>query len=190
MRVPTLAAPDEQVGTFLDTCAVLSLYATRHMAEILALVPGRVAIAEVVYRESLYVRRIVDGESEREPVDLSALVSSGRLEVIGTEDEAELQTFIDLAAQLDDGEAMTAALAIHRSCVLVTDDRKAERLLAGRVRLQATLELVRTWAEVERMDDATMRTVLRSIYDRGYQPPSAHALRGWWDEIVGGGSTR
>lgn len=169
---------------------MLSLYATRRMAEIVAVVSGPVAVADVVLQEALYVRRIVGGVSEREPVDITSLVASRVLSVIGTEDEGELQTFVDLAVDLDDGEAMTAALAIHRAYVLVTDDRKAERLLAGRVRLRATLDLVKVWAETEQVDDDTVRAALTGIYDRGYQPSNRHALKAWWDRFMSGGSSK
>jgi len=174
--------------TVLDACAVLSLYATSRMEEIIATVPGTVAIAEMVLQEALYVRRIVDGVSEPEVVDLRPMVASGAPTVIDTDDEEELQTFVNLAVDLDDGEAMTAALAIHRSYVLVTDDRKAERLLAGRVQLRATLELVKAWADAEQIDAPTLRAVLTSIYERGYQPPNRHALKSWWETILSGGT--
>jgi hypothetical protein len=178
--------PRRPVGTLLDACTVLSLDATRRMAEIVAVVSGPVAVTDVVHQEALYVRRIVDGVSEREPVDLAPLIAANALSVIGTEDEDELQTFVDLAVDLDDGEAMTAALAIHRGYVLVTDDRKAERLLAGRVQLRATLDLVKAWAEAAQVDAGALRTVLIGIYERGYQPPNRHVLQAWWDEIIGG----
>jgi hypothetical protein len=77
----------QPVVTLLDACAVLSLYATRRMAEIVAVVSGPVAVADAVIQEALYVRRIVEGVQEREPVDLSPLVASGILSVIGTRDE-------------------------------------------------------------------------------------------------------
>ncbi|MEX1159155.1 MAG: PIN domain-containing protein [Thermomicrobiales bacterium] len=176
-------------GTLLDACAVLSLYATSQMAEIIGATPGPVAVSDMVLQEALYVRRIVNGVSEREPMDLAPLVASRALAVIGAADEGELQTFIDLSAGLDDGEAMTAALAIHRAYVLVTDDRKAERLLAGRVQLRATLGLVKVWADAEQVDDGTLRAALTSIYERGYQPPNRHPLKAWWDTLLSGGSS-
>jgi len=186
---PMSEPPSLPAGTLLDACAVLSLYATRRMAEIIATAPAPVAISEEVLQEALYVRRIVDGVSEREPVDLTPLIASRILTVIGAAVEGELHTFIDLTAGLDDGEAMTAALAIHRAYVLVTDDRKAERLLAGRVQLRATLDLVKVWAEAEQVDNGTLREVLTRIYERGYQPPSRHALKPWWDKLLSGGSS-
>lgn len=185
---PMSEPPSVPAGTLLDACAVLSLYATSRMAEIIAAAPGPVAVSDMVLQEALYVRRIAEGVSEREPVDLTPLVASRVLAVIGAEDEGELQTFIDLTVDLDDGEAMTAALAIHRAYALVTDDRKAERLLAGRVQVRATLDLVKVWAEAEQVDDATLRAALTSIYERGYQPSNRHALKPWRDKLLSGGS--
>jgi len=172
------------VATLLDACAILSLYATRRMAEILATVPGPVAVCDLVVAEALYVRRIVDGELEREPVELAPFVADGRLFVLATDDEDELQTFVDLAVALDDGEAMSAALAIHRDCVLVTDDGKAERLLAGRVQLRPTLDIVKTWADRAEMDRLELRGILTAIYERGYEPPIEHPLKRWWETIM------
>jgi predicted nucleic acid-binding protein len=177
------------VTTLLDACVVLSLYATRRMPEILSAVPGPAAIVDLVAREALYVRRIVDGQPEREPVDLAPLISSAALEILTAEDEDELQTFVDRAVNLDDGEAMTAALAIHRGLILVTDDRKAERLLTGRVRLRATLDLVKSWADGKNIGDDVLHEVVTCIYERGYQPPIRHPLKRWWDRLIGGTSS-
>jgi predicted nucleic acid-binding protein len=184
---PITDPQSQPVFTLLDTCAVLSLYATRRMAEIIAVVSSPVAVADAVLQEAMYVRRIVEGVPEREPVNLTPLVASGVLAVIGAETEDELQTFVDLAVELDDGEAMTAALALHRRYMLVTDDRKAERLLAGRVKLRATLDVIQAWAEEEQVDDGTLQVVLTGVYERGYQPPNRHALKPWWDRVMSGG---
>jgi len=167
--------------TYLDACAVLSLYATRHMAEILSMVPGQVAISDLVAGEALYVWRIVDGKRERLLIDLASLVADSTLSVLTTDDEGVLQTFVDLTVDLDDGEAMTAALAIHRSGVLVTDDKKAENLLAARVQIRSTLELIKAWADTASIDGPELRLALSAVYERGYQPPKGHPLKAWWD---------
>lgn len=176
--------PRQDDTTLLDACAVLSIYSTRRMAEILAAVPGPVAVCDLVVGEALYVRRITDGERERESVDLTPFFDAGTLSVLATDDEDELQTFVDLAADLDDGEAMTATLAIHRGFVLVTDDGKAERLLTGRVRLRSSLDLVQAWADGAQVEGPELRTTLTAIYERGYEPPPAHPLKRWWDSIM------
>lgn len=173
--------------TLLDACAVLSLYATQRMTAILDTMSGRVAVADLVVDEALYIRRIVEGQVELERVDLGSLVGSDRLAVLSAESDEELLTFIDLAVDLDDGEAMSAALAIHRDCVLVTDDRKAERVLAGRVPMRSTLDLVRHWVESERIARPDVRAALIGIDQRGYRPARRHPHHGWWESILSKG---
>ena len=69
-----------------------------------------------------------------EPVDLSSLVDEGLVRVMALETPGEEATFVELAALVDDGEAITGALAAHRQCALATDDRKARRVLGERIR--------------------------------------------------------
>jgi predicted nucleic acid-binding protein len=173
----------------LDACTVVSLYACRRMADILGATEGTVAIAELVAGEAQYVFRGGDGEDarEREPVDLRPLIASGRLIVISTDDESELLTFIDLTRELGDGEAMTAALSIHRRATVVTDDRKAERVLTGRgVPLRSTLDVIKVWADRRQIVATELRTILIDLRQRGtYEPRRQHPLRLWWDSVIG-----
>lgn len=174
-----------QPGTaLLDACAVLSLYATQRIAEILDAMPGPVAVADLVVGEAQFIRHVEDDQVQLERVDLDFLIESGRLDVIAAESEEELLTFIDLTVDLDDGEAMSAALAIQRDCVLVTDDRKAERILAGRVQMRSTLEVVKHWAEVRRIALPELRAALIGIDQRGYRPARRHQFYGWWESIL------
>lgn len=174
--------------TLLDACAVVNLYATRHIDEILASMGRPVAIVAVVAREAQFVWRggTGDGAREREPVDLQPFFDDGLLSVIASDDEDELLTFIDLTAVIGEGEAMTAAVAIHRGCVVVTDDRKASRELTARgVSLRTSLELVRAWHETAGVPDAVLRIALADLRQRGtYEPGRTHPLRGWWDRIM------
>jgi predicted nucleic acid-binding protein len=174
--------------TLLDACAVVNLYATRWMGAILAANGGPFAVADVVMREARFVLHGGAGEDarEREPVDLQSLQDAGLLEVIASDDEEELLTFIDLSAEIDDGEAMTAALAMHRGCIVVTDDRKASRVLVARgVALRTSLDLIRVWSTSPRLTRATVRTALADLRQRGnYDPPRGHPLRDWWDDMM------
>jgi predicted nucleic acid-binding protein len=175
----------------LDACAVVNLYASRKMPEILAVIDGTVAIVDTVEREAQYVLRGGKGDDarEREPVELRPLIATGALSVIASDDEAELLTFIDLTQDLDEGEAMTAAIAIHRGAAVVTDDRKAARILGDRgVACQSTLGLLKAWADAHALADIVIRRVLTDLRERGtYEPPRAHPLRGWWNAIISSG---
>ncbi len=179
--------PEEPL-TLLDACAVVNLYATRWMGPILAAVAGPVAVTDVVAREAQFVLRGGTGDDarEREPIDLQPLLNDGLLEVISSDIEEELLTFIDLTQEVGEGEAMTAALAIHRGCIVVTDDRKASRILFARgVALRTSLDLIRAWGEDPTVTQAVLRTALVDLRQRGnYDIQRGHALRAWWDEVL------
>src|SRR5207249_207764 len=104
--------------TLLDACAVVSLYATRQMKEILRAVNGKVAVADLVATEAQFVFRGGNGEDarERDPIDLGPLIGDGILSVLAADVEDELLAFIDLTRVFSrqgrggQGEAMTASL--------------------------------------------------------------------------------
>jgi predicted nucleic acid-binding protein len=177
--------------TLLDACAVVNLYASRRISDILREVEGMVAIADQVFRESQFVFRGGTGDDarEREPVDLQSLIADGSIAVWTTDDDAELLTFIDLTLELDEGEAMTAALAIHRGCTVVTDDRKALRILRERkVNCRGTLDVIKTWSDRRNVPNAELATVLEDVRLRGnYVPARTHALVDWWESVFRSG---
>jgi predicted nucleic acid-binding protein len=144
---------------------------------------------DVVAREAQYVFRGGVGEDarERELIALQPVVDDGLLEVLSTDDEEELLTFIGLTQEVGEGEAMTAALAIHRGCIVVTDDRKATRVMLDRgVTLRTSVELIRMWSVRSRIPGDTLRAALTDLRQRGrYESPRSHTLRDWWDEIMG-----
>ena len=171
----------------LDACAVVNLWACRRMGDVLSGIEGRVAIADVVKRESQYVLVGGTGDDalEREAIDLASMIESGALDVIEPRDDEELLTFIDLTRDLNDGEAMTLALAIHRSGVIVTDDRKALRLSreAG-VSLLTSLDLLKNWSESASIPPSELRHVLGDLRERGrFEPSRQHPLRAWWESV-------
>jgi predicted nucleic acid-binding protein len=172
----------------LDACAVVGLYATRRMDEIITVLGNPVAVVGIVANESQYVFRGGDGDDahDREPIDLVPIVTAGVLSIVSTGEEEELQTFIDLTQELDDGEAMTAALAIHRRAVVATDDRKAERVLTERgVPIRCTLDLIKTWTDQERLSPPDIRQILIDLRQRAtYEPRRTHPFRPWWDSIL------
>jgi predicted nucleic acid-binding protein len=178
----------------LDACVVVNLYATRQMPAILMASGTSHAIVNTVYREAQYVYRGGDGEDarEREQIDLLPLVASNLLPVIDATDEDELLIYIDLSRELDDGEAMTAAVAIHRGYTVATDDRKAVHVLQRhQVPLCTSLDLIKAWAERQSVSSEMVRMALRDLRQRGnYLPANRHPLKAWWDEMLGEGDVR
>jgi predicted nucleic acid-binding protein len=153
--------------------------------------PQPLAVADyVIQQEALYIRRRSSDQDqeEREPVNVEPLVSAGLIQVMKVNSEAEATTFVDLASEMDDGEALTCALAIHRQYDVATDDRKAQRILAIRapqVLVTSTLALVQPWTELAGIAKTELRAVLLNIRSgANYYPGERDPLYRWWIDIV------
>ena len=101
--------------------------------------------------------------------------------------EEEL-TFVDLAASIDDGEAVTGAIALHRGCSVATDDRKARRVLGELeppVSLVSTLELLKLWTQEGSVSDVELRSAMVSMrIGASYIPANGDPLYAWWQEVM------
>lgn len=177
----------EPVRILLDACCLLNLYATGRIDAILRALPDRFAIADRVAAEALYIRRGGGGDDadERDPVDLGPLIAQGLIEVQQLESEEEAASFVGFAAQLDDGEAMTCAVALHRGGVVGTDDRKARRICGAQsppLKIRTTPAMLKAWAESERIAGADLRQVLVDIRERArFAPGKQEPLQAWWE---------
>ena len=180
----------------LDASCLLNLYATGRFRDIAVALTCELAVADYVLDvEALYVWRPdpAGARDEPVPVDLSALVDEGLVEVMGLAGRDEEATFVELAALVDDGEAINGALAAHRRCSLATDDRKARRVLGERlptVPLLSTLELLKLWAEGATVPPAELRVAMDAMrVGASYVPGSRDPLHPWWQNIMRGDSS-
>jgi len=116
------------------------------------------------------------------------LVAAGLIQVMNVTNESEATAFVDLASAMDDGEAITCALAMHRQCDVATDDRKAQRILSARapqVLVISTLAIAKQWAELGGIVKAELGAVLRNIrFGANYYPGERDPLYEWWSAIV------
>lgn len=183
----TSGPEEERRLLLLDACCLLNLFATRHIEAILRTLQKRFAIAAAVSAEAMWIYRGGAGEDalERDAVDSRPLVAAGLLEVLTLETEAENEDFVAFATVLDDGEAMTVALAVHRGGTVATDDRKARREIVARtpqVGLFSTAELLQMWARATGVDPTILARVLQDVHTRAqFLPRSQDPLRAWWD---------
>ena len=179
---------DHDVLLLLDACTLINLFASRRERDILGAQGQAVGIVNVVRRETAFVFRGGDGDDarEREPINLEPAIDAYLLHVI-TPTDAELDDFVDLTLRFKgDGEAMTIAIALARGWTIVTNDRKAIRLIANRIPVRSSLALIRTWSIKSGIDPESLRTVLRDIRTRGnYAPSIGHPLKDWWDGAAG-----
>ena len=174
----------------LDASCLLNLYASGRLKEIAESMPEPLVISDyVLQREALFIRykESDQDEEERKSVDISPLVVDGLIEIISINNEEEQETFIDLATELDDGEAVTIALAEHRQYQVATDDRKALKVISDRslVHVTSTLELVKRWSDARNVPKEEIRTVLLRIWTcASYYPGERDPLYSWWLDII------
>lgn len=116
----------------LDTSVLINLHASGHGKEVLAALPFRLAVPNIVSDE--LDRHSTRSSGERD--FLAQACMSGlteRLEM--TDDEYQVFTkLVVVAPSLDDGEAATIAIAQSRNFVPVIDERK------GRARAQTLMK--------------------------------------------------
>ena len=172
----------------LDACVLLNLLATRVMHEILPLAARRVLVCDLVRDESFYLQSD-DGSDEQVLIDLQPLFDRGTIHLCSLENDLENQAFVDLAAQLDDGEAMSIAIALSRNMLIATDDKKARRIFqentTNRNALLSTSDLVREWAEANELPIIEVKAVLTRIETIArYFPPNSDQNYVWWNEIM------
>jgi len=160
----------------LDACCAINLHASGHMEDILKAIPGTVALATFVLDEEILRS------------NLQSFVERGLIHTVSPDSEAEEISFVNFAVELDDGEAVTGAIAMHRHWGVATDDRKAQRVFARTnpgVQLLSTPELLKYWADTHNPPLEVVREALQNIQTHAsYKPSATHSLHAWWRSIV------
>lgn len=172
----------------LDACVLINLLASDEVEEILRATARDTLICSAVASESIYLRT-GDPNSPREHIDLHPLISSGLVTVCHVEGDKEEALYVDYASELDDGEAMSLAIALSRGYVLATDERKARRLFLETMvdpqHLTLTSELIRHWAEAGAVLAERVKAALLQIEKRDrYQPPMNDSNYRWWVDAI------
>jgi hypothetical protein len=171
-------------GVVLDASCAINLYASGKMGDILAALPITVYIAEYVYTNEML--KISQGPGKPDVrIDLERLIAYGGLEVVPLEPGNEEITALNFAAfSLDNGEAITGAIAVHHKWAIALDDRSAISLLkreAPQLQLITTPEIIKHWADSSAPHPELVREVLQNIDKLGrYRPPRDHPLIAWW----------
>lgn len=184
--MPARAEPGKGL-VFLDACCLINLLGGGHAEEMLVALPYRFAVAR-------YVAEVEVLEVGSEPVaeratssqgtvslqpSIAGLVERGVLKRVDIGSVTEQRDLVRFAMQLDDGEAHTCALALHRGARVATDDRKAIRVLRSvwKERSQAldvprTSELLFSWAQEQGVSEPQLARIIRAIARRAsFFPP-------------------
>lgn len=172
----------------IDACILLNLIATGVIQEILSVIAQNSMICVLVKDESLYLRKEED-VNENESVDIDNLISQGVIQICDCENAEEQELFVNLAASLDDGEAMSLAIALSRNWHLATDDKKARRIFKENNSnddfLISTTNLIKVWAESENIADDTIKSILLKVERKAsFRPPKSDINLQWWNDIL------
>lgn len=173
----------------LDACVLLNLLASDEAENIIASAADEYLICEAAAKEVIQLR-IADSEEETfEVIKTDDLIKKGILNICMLESSLEESLYVNYASQVDDGEAMSIAIAEVRGYKLATDDRKARRVFLNAVndpdRLLYTSDLVRHWAEQENLLVDELKVKLLNIRRRAtFFPPKRDPNFSWWMNIL------
>jgi|SRR5579864_2969682 len=162
----------------MDASSIINIAASGHAKEIMAIVSEQVFVCSYVReKECLYLRSV--DEDAVETIQLAEWQQAGILqdcELTALEEEQ----FLVYASQVDDGEAMSLAIARARGFTLITDDRKAQRLATSAgITLLTTPQIFHVWAAGQH--PRTVSEVLRAVERRArYRPSEGDPLNAWW----------
>jgi predicted nucleic acid-binding protein len=168
-----------------DACVLINLVATGRFEQIARGICHQFAVSQAARNELLFLR---NPGGEREPIDLQPHVDAGLLQVLSVKTDQERSRYVAYAAQLDDGEAMSLALAECRHLALATDDRKCRRLVAKEqvdIKLWSTTDILKAWQAAQQIPSTEMREAVCRVRDRArFLLKQGHPDRPWWDEFL------
>lgn len=176
---------DERI---IDTCCLLNLFASGEPRAILHYFGG-VHVSEHVQGEALWIREY-DNESPPQlipkQIDLTECIDDGSIAICRLKHEQEFKLFVQLAQQLDDGEASVLAIAKVRGWIVATDDRKARRIATEQsISTISTSEMIHAWTASEKISDQQTGKLLSNIQQFGrFVPRRSDPLYDWWLALV------
>lgn len=106
-----------------DSSVLLNLLAADCLAAIAEATGWQFAICQAVRDEAKKLRDTTTGEMH--DIDITPLVASGLLQVLELAGDQEQTLYVEQAIVVDDGEAMSIAIAASRKLELARDDKQA-----------------------------------------------------------------
>lgn len=172
----------------VDACCLINLYAAGKLREVLAASGLDWHVPALVRQEVGKIRQPDPDDPTKlveAAIELQPFIDAGVLRPCDADTEAETELFVEIAARLDDGEAMALAIATSRGWALATDDRKAIREAARGVSTLGTPKLVKQWADTAAVPEAAIARVLRNIQTFArFQPRRGSPLDQWWSDLA------
>ena len=173
----------------IDSCCLINLFAVGQFGEWLPVLGFSWHVPRAVRGETLYLRDWdEDGTPRKTPIDLQQEIDQGTLAACDVMAGAETALYVQLAVDLNDGEAMALAIARTRGWGLATDDRRAQRVAATlNVDVLTTPDLMHKWAGAVGVGEDKIGRALRRIEKHArFRPSEDDVLYQWWSRLTGG----
>ena len=172
----------------IDACVLINLLASGMIEQILMTTSQESNICVIVRNESIFLRNEAD-LTEMIPIDIQPHIDNGLIKICDLETDEEQELFVNLAAKLDDGEAMSIAISISREWDVATDDKKARRIFLENAqkqqKLASTSSLIKEWAETESISEQKIKEILSKIETSArFQPARSDENYQWWIEVL------
>ncbi|MEW5960691.1 MAG: hypothetical protein AB1801_23450 [Chloroflexota bacterium] len=171
----------------LDACCIINLYASKQIDFILRTIPRSVCVAAYVKNEEI-LRTYDVLSNSTEDVDLQPLIDQGLLFLVELDLETEAEAYVNFSTVLDDGEAITGAIALHRNWAIATDDKAAIKIFereAPQLQIITTPELIKYWVDTTHPSFDTVNQCLQNIIiGARYRPNAKHCLYDWWQSFI------
>ena len=170
-----------------DSSVLLNLLAADCLSSIAVATGWQFAICPAVQDETKKLRDPHTGEMAE--VDITPHLTSGLLQVLDLSGDEEQTLYVEQSIVVDDGEAMSIAIAAHRQLELAIDDKQATnqtRRTFPQVRIWSTPEILKHWTEISHIDAEVLREAIYRIETRSrYFPSKSHPLAEWWRKSKG-----
>lgn len=168
----------------IDCCSLINLYTGWRGLEELFALKKTWHVCEAILRETEYTREYAQEGFTTVPIDLDPLLKRGVLVATQPETAAEIDDYVNLAMELDDGEAQAIAIAKNRGYVLLTDDYKAAKLASSAdvgVAVISTPMLLEQWGELNAGNKARLHEIVRRISRLArFTPRADSTYYDWW----------
>jgi predicted nucleic acid-binding protein len=173
----------------VDACCLINLYASGRIQAIVQACGEGVYVSEEVRRESLSIRKVDPADASLlipSPIDISLEISAGLIKECRLETKEEMESYVNFASKVDDGEASSLAIAKSRNWTVATDDRKAIRLAdESGIAVITTPEFVEHWVKNTTPTDVEIVKAIRAIERFAkFRPRRSDPRYDWWVSML------
>ncbi len=165
-----------------DSSVLLNLIAGDCLPAVGADLSWQLAICPAVRDETKKLRDPATGDMI--VLDIMPFVASEVLHVLELDGETEDTLYVEQSVVVDDGEAMSIAIAASRGLDLAMDDKQARnhaRRAFPQLRLWTTPEILKHWVDTASVPRTKLGQIVRLIEERArYFPAASHPLAQWW----------